>query len=454
MSGLIAGKLYLFNVASTDEAGNATTNNNGGALFSFIAPTVAKVLLVDDYTDLLFEGHRSRLHHAAHATRHQLRCLEHQRQRLAQLEQPAALSLRDLALAGIHGHLDVAGTKRPCDYIANGGSLLVASMEVLSRLKKVASTPPSRAASRAILRGGQRPGDVPDVIGAANDPIGNGIDLGLDYTPYVDFFKDLIGIPGDISDSFTPEANATPIFFDSFGETIGMKWPRTGVDALGRVVFLSFPLDARAGCRSRPTCSATSWNSSCPALMAAPPRVGSIPIPVPSQVVIEVNDADVAGSGTLNVSYSSTTQTSPPTLAPLETTRARHASCVRSPRRQPTLPPPVNSPRRTATPSPSITPTPPPPAQNRPPPPLIPSCPTSPASAVVDYEAVTTFRGRVPSPAIPSCNTVVSQFLDQSASDLLLTTDHEITQAACNPTRRVLFPKSAVAILRATKRRE
>src|SRR5215213_9751888 len=49
LSDLIAGRTYFFSVTSVDEAGNRATNNNGGALFSFVAATAPTILLVDNY---------------------------------------------------------------------------------------------------------------------------------------------------------------------------------------------------------------------------------------------------------------------------------------------------------------------------------------------------------------------------------------------------------------------
>ena len=51
---LVPGKTYYYFVASADEAGNISTNNNAGAFFTFVAPNTATVLLVDEYQDELF----------------------------------------------------------------------------------------------------------------------------------------------------------------------------------------------------------------------------------------------------------------------------------------------------------------------------------------------------------------------------------------------------------------
>src|SRR5439155_24327061 len=50
LNDLLAGTNYQFLVISADEAGNSTTNNNGGALFSFVAAPAKTLLLVNAYT--------------------------------------------------------------------------------------------------------------------------------------------------------------------------------------------------------------------------------------------------------------------------------------------------------------------------------------------------------------------------------------------------------------------
>ena len=449
LSGLIAGQTYLFHAASTDEAGNTATNNNSGILFNFVAPTVAKVLLVDDYTDLFFD----------------VPPLSGYTATLTQLG--VSYEVWDTSVNGSPGLTNLLPYRCVIwrlpefldtwtlpeqnslrDYVAGGGSLFVASMDVLSRLEEGGFN----SAKLAMLHTqsyivDNEPGDVPDVIGAANDPIGNGIDVGLDYTPYNDpdplGFKNLVGIPDDISDSFTPEANAAPVFYNSFGETIGMKWPRTGVDALGRVVFLSFPLDAV------PTTGTTNNRANLLGNILgflvpgfdghATLALDQSEYTIPSLVVVEVNDADLAGGGSLNVSYSSTTQTSPTILAIPETARlgtfrgtitlvsqtnapaagklrvqngdtinvsytdASAATIERASAQVDTIVPSLTS-----------------------------------VVSTVDYESLT-----VSWTSSEPCDSLVqygeSQFLDRSVSDALLTTDHEITINGLQPNTTYYF---------------
>jgi hypothetical protein len=49
LSKLVTGRTYSFYVVSVDAAGNATTNNNSGAYFSFVGVATPIILLVDAY---------------------------------------------------------------------------------------------------------------------------------------------------------------------------------------------------------------------------------------------------------------------------------------------------------------------------------------------------------------------------------------------------------------------
>ncbi len=446
VGGLIAGQTYFFHAASTDEAGNTATNNSG---FSFVAPTVAKVLLVDDYTDLFFDvpplsGYTATLTQLG---------VSYQVWDTSVNGSPGLTNLLPYrcVMWRLPEFLDtwtLPEQNALRDYVAGGGSLFVASMDVLSRLEEGGFN----SAKLAMLHTqsyivDNEPGDVPDVIGAANDPIGNGIDAALDYTPYNDLdplgFKNLVGIPDDISDSFTPEANAAPIFFNSYGETIGMKWPRTGVDALGRVVFLSFPLDAV------PTTGTTNNRAHflgnilgflLPGFDGhATLALDQSEYNIPSLVVVEVNDADLAGSGTLNVSYSSTTQPGATILAVAETARLGTFRGTISLVSQTNVTTPgklraqngdainvsysdvsaATIERASATVDT-----------------IVPSL-TS-VVATTDYESFT-----VSWTSSEPCDSLVqygeSQFLDRSVSDALLTTDHEITINGLQPATTYYF---------------
>ncbi|HSH16974.1 MAG TPA: hypothetical protein VLD18_13120, partial [Verrucomicrobiae bacterium] len=126
-------------------------------------------------------------------------------------------------------------------YLAGGGSLLMSSMELLSRLEEGGL--PTFAREVFGVQSFTADTGVPAVVGAGGEPIGAGIDAVLDYSAYEDFVKELVGIPADASDVMVATTNGSPVLVDGL-QAVGVRSPRTGQDRPGRTVFLSFPLDA------------------------------------------------------------------------------------------------------------------------------------------------------------------------------------------------------------------
>ena len=200
-------------------------------------------------------------------------------------------------------------------YVNAGGSLLVASMQVLSRL----DTNGHNGFLRSVLKVQEFSADtlVEHLDGAPNDPTSTGIDTALDYGAY----------PGDYSDTFTPDSGASSIFHNESGSVCGLRYPRAGLDSPGRLAFLSFPLDAI------PMTGSTT-NNRTDALgrvlrFLAPGFDGRATVSldssaytIPSLVTVEVDDPDQAGSGSLSATLTSTTQTNGVSLTLQETTRA------------------------------------------------------------------------------------------------------------------------------------
>jgi hypothetical protein len=332
--GLTANQTYFFHVASTDEAGNSATNNNGGALYMFVAPTVSSVLLVDAYYNDLFDvpplsGWTTPLTQLG---------ITYDVWNKQSRGSPAFTNLLPYRViiwrvAEFPFDANNLGWTAPeqnalADYLRAGGSLFTASMELLTRLEE-GGFPNARLGMLHVQSYvvDNDPNDVPDTVGASYDPLGSGINLALDYTPYEDpiGFKDLLGLPADVSDTFTPDSVSEAVFFDNFGEVTGLKYPRTGLDSTGRVVFLSFPFD------TVPTDGTT--NNRVQLLRnilefllpgfdgRATVSLDQPAYPIPGLVVVEVADADLAGSGSLNVTCSSTTQPSATSLTLTETAR-------------------------------------------------------------------------------------------------------------------------------------
>jgi hypothetical protein len=261
----------------------------------------------------------------------------------------------------------------------------------------------------------------------------------LDYTEYEDptGFKELLGLPADVSDTFTPDTLATPVFTDSAGAVTGLKFPRTGLDSAGRVVLLSFPLDAvpMAGTtNNRVQLLRNILQFLVPGFDGRATLALDQPsYSIPNLVVVQVDDADLAGSGSLSVTFSSTTQSNGAALTLTETARpgtfrgtielvpatttnasgtlrALHSDLIQVSYADVSSGVAVHASAKVDTIAPSITG----------------------VTADADYEQAT-----ISWTTSEPCDSLVqygeSQFLGRTASDPLLTTDHEITLIGLQP---------------------
>src|SRR5262249_53205085 len=121
------------------------------------------------------------------------------------------------------------------------------------------------------------------------------------------------GIGPDISDTFTTTTNATPILHNDVGDVVGLRWPGIGQQAPGRLIFLSFPLDAvpmGSGVNDR----INLLRNFLTFLAPGAPGLSSLTLDstaygLPSTVNIEVGDARASGQGSVTVAARSTTQT-------------------------------------------------------------------------------------------------------------------------------------------------
>jgi subtilisin family serine protease len=322
LENLIPGVTYFFRVISSDEAGNTATNNNGGALFSFVAPTAPPVLLVDAFFDDLFFTPPP---------------LSRYTTPLNQLGIPFDIwdheTEGDLTLADLRPYRVVlwhmpefnfttypswsAGERLAIsNYLSEGGSMFVAAMEILSRLDDVGGG----ATRTNVLQvtGFQVDASVSSVTGTTGDLIGGGMSFTLDYTDYEEF---------DVSDTIIPSGSAAGIFTDdTTGEFAGLRYPRTGVDSPGRLVFLSFPFEAVPASGPAPNNRTELLRRILQFL--APGLNGEAVVTLdraaytlPSQMIVEVGDADVAGTGQVTVNVSTTTEPAGQNLVLEETPR-------------------------------------------------------------------------------------------------------------------------------------
>src|SRR5262249_18995662 len=126
---------------------------------------------------------------------------------------------------------DAAVQNTLSSYLNAGGSLLMASMQVLSRLDDAGYA----GFRQDVLKVQDFTADalVEQATGAPNDPASSDINTSLDYGAY----------HGDYSDTFAPDSSAAAIYDNQDGFVCGLRYPRTGLDSAGRLAFLSFPLD-------------------------------------------------------------------------------------------------------------------------------------------------------------------------------------------------------------------
>ena len=328
LSGLQTNRTYRYVVVSMDRAGNRATNDNAGAGFTFTYTLPAGILLVDSYPDFGFLG-------IILATAPPLSGYTDALDQLGQPYQvfdartgalPTTNQLQSYrAVIWRMSDLDAPNptlAQRMTTYVNRGGSLLLASMEGLSRFTEAGLT----NFNTAILGVNTYLEDqaVDEVHGVPADPLGEGIASTLDYLPYEEILA--LAQTTDASDWITATStNATP-FLSSGPAVVGIRSPRPGSDRLGRVVFLSFPLDAvplgsdlgnnRAGLlRNIMSFLAPPADSSSLAL-------DSDVYSVPGRVVVEVEDLGIAAQPQTTARFTSPRDTNGVTVTLNRTARS------------------------------------------------------------------------------------------------------------------------------------
>jgi len=342
LARLVPGQAYNFFVVSTDEAGNVTTNNNSGAFYSFIAVATPTVLLVDDYDNagedaagstVISDGVYTNALTAAGFSYGFWKVTVRGSPQLSDLQPFPVVIWRttdDIVNYGVDadGFPDPSATNNTLTaqqqgmiqaYLNGGGSFFMASMTILSQLGNV----PFRQNVLQVVGFKQNPDPpapcsdcdedfgVPAFIGAPASPITSGMAIPLNYSSYPSFddgFGDIFG--PDFSDTFTPGTNATAIAFESVsGKPCGMSYPRIGVDSPGRVVFLSFPLDAVPNAGSAPNNEVVLVQKALNFLVPGANGVGTVYLDntvytAPDQMIVELGDSDLIGTGQTQVTVS------------------------------------------------------------------------------------------------------------------------------------------------------
>jgi hypothetical protein len=327
LPGLVPDRTYYYLVVSRDEAGNTATNNNGGTLFSFVAPKVRPILLVDAY---LSNGFDNDIPLSVYTDTLTQAGLSHDIWDPSQVgRSPEFDDLRPYRAViwrfndGVLSSDTLSGADQNAirSYVNAGGSFFMASMEQLTRLGK-------GFFRRDVLHVTDFSEDagVISADGLNGDPITGGMSLPLEYSQYDNFFHQLLGVPDDISDTMVLGNDAAPIFYDPSGETAGMKFPRTGADSPGRVVYLPFPLDAVSSSDAAPNNRLTLVRNIFSFLIPGVNGRGTVALDstaynIPSVAIVEVADLDLAGQGVTLVTFFSSTQTNGMGVTLAETSR-------------------------------------------------------------------------------------------------------------------------------------
>ncbi len=329
---LIPGRTYFFEVISSDYAGNTGTNDNGGALFSFVAEGAPTVLLVDayvpddtspfiplsTYTDALDEtGVSYDVWEVSSFGSPTLNVMDPYRVVMWRLSD--SIFSADTFSSG-----EMTAIRQ---YVGGGGSFFFASMEQLTRL---ATSAPGLDFMRNVLQVQEFAEDVgvPEIVGLPGNNITEGVNMVLDYEHYYTEFHDLFGIPPDLGDTLTVSTNATPILLETaFFEIAGLSYPRVGQNIPGRVVFLPFPLDAAPTSGSAPSTRAGLLRTILQFLAPGEGGVGDIALnspayTVPSLVTVEVADSDLISAGETTATFFSSTDPTGRMVTLKETARA------------------------------------------------------------------------------------------------------------------------------------
>ena len=322
LENLVAGRTYKFAVISEDEAGNRATNNNGGALFTFVAPSAKTVLLVDNYqSDGFGYGPDIPLSVYTNAL-NQIGASYDVLNVVGGAPSPTLNTLRPYRVViwrvsdnvFLNNMLSATEQTAVQQYVQGGGSFLLSSMEQLSRLSASFRSDVLQVAGFTADAG------APSATGIPGNVItGGGLSLPLDYSNYETEGYTLFGVPPDVSDTMTVSANAFPILLANSSQIVGLAYPKPGLDRTGRVVFLSFPLDAVSATAAAPNNRAGLMQRLLNFLAPGQEGVGSVVFDnteytLPSLAFVEVADSDLAGDGQVTVTVSSTTEPVPRTL--------------------------------------------------------------------------------------------------------------------------------------------
>ncbi len=309
---LDAGTNYYYFVVSTDKAGNVTTNTIDGRYYRFVGPKVAAALLV--YSPESTFGPEGLLSETPYpgietwtGTLDSIG-LEYEVWDTSRKPVPSGNDLRPYRLVlwrpeelvkPAPGLLTALGA-----YVGQGGALFVSSFDLLTRLRELNDT--NFPSTTLHLAGFDEDRGATHVKGLSGDPVGADIDLDLNYDAFPSgFIIDLLGIVWpDGPDHLRVASEGSVIFQQEDGRPVGVRYPRTGQDSKGRVVFCSFALESVPGDNPAPNNRATILGKALNFLVPNLRDSSGIAFDqgaytLPSSVVAEVIDSRRSGSGSV-----------------------------------------------------------------------------------------------------------------------------------------------------------
>ena len=322
---LESGQTYYYQIVAIDEAGNVSTNSNGGALFQLVAPPANTALLVNAATtsdfdnDIPLTTYTTPLQQIGVTFDVWDTAVVGRGPMLSDLQPYRLIIWRMSDGVGTTDVLSPADQTAIREYLKTGGSFLMASMEQLTRLG-------GGGFRSDVLHIAELYEDtgVDQVFGIPNNSSTSGMEIPLSYTQHNNEWHDLLGVPDDISDTVLPKSDATPILLDAFGDAAGVQYPRPGQDSQGRVIFLAFPLDAVPEAGTSPNTRAQLLSGLISFLVPGANGHGTLTLDaaaysVPSFVTVEMGDSSLAGAGSATVKVTTTTQPGGVTITVTET---------------------------------------------------------------------------------------------------------------------------------------
>jgi hypothetical protein len=327
---LAPGTTNQFAVISADLAGNTSTNDNGGQLFTLVPAQTRTVLLVDAYRpdDPAFRTQNIPV--SSYTDSLDKIGVSYEVWSVAARGSPGLDDLRPFRVAiwrlndsvASGDTLTVQQQHLLKSYMDGGGSVLIASMQLLSRLGDDATFRNNVLHVAAF----KEDAGVPDALGIESDAISSGMALPLDYSAYESDLLAFLGLEADQSDSLTVASSATPVLFNAAGQAVGLRFPRTGQDSAGRLVFLAFPLDAVPFDGPPPDNRPNLLRNILSFLAPGVSGLGMIAFDapsytIPSLVTVEVSDSNLMGQGSTSIQMFSDTATNGVPVTLTETVR-------------------------------------------------------------------------------------------------------------------------------------